>query len=621
MSEVKQIFDRLQPTGILSLANMRNTLMALHQMDLLPLRPSAKRILDEMEYSTDGAAAAAYSGTGVTITKEGTIKQEGNFSLKAVTDGTSNREFETDLVIDLSAFSKIYLWERSSQAADTIQFFVEDSSGDRSHWDITTDGSAGTWQQDELTLASPDGNNGTDADLSDIVKYGFQALTASKTYYFDTIFARTGLAVAVSTTNIGEYFKQVYLSNEPLEIDDSSSPAITPPSANPRVDILVINKAGTLSWVVGTEDSTPVADWASVPTGSTPICLVYCRTTMTEVVEFHERASFTSDGYILADVRPFLQKGFAMLKGTDVASASSITLPDDGNFFDITGTTTINTIAAKQAGTVVWLQFDTTVTVDDGGGNLKLNGDLSATAETVLQLVCDGTNWFEVSRNKTADSFLTLSDTPSSFSGQALKYIRVDVGAAALEFIVPSFLHMSDTPASFSGQGSKFVKVNSGATALEFVAGEIKSNVFFEYHGHIDSGVASFETWGEVSELTEDMEADNKYRFLAINNATNTFRTIYRSRFTKIAGVNTIKAHFYARKSSGGTDNGQIRCSVGGNTGDVTLSSSSWGWIIATVDVSGLTPGTSYDVLVQIRATVSPYGDDYGVAHIVGIGE
>lgn len=67
-------------------------------------------------------------------------------------------------------------------------------------------------------------------------------------------------------------------------------------------------------------------------------------------------------------------------------------------------------------------------------------------------------------------SFLDLSDTPNSYSGQATKIVRVNAGETALEFVDPTFLALTDTPSSFAGAGSKLVKVNSGATALEFVA-------------------------------------------------------------------------------------------------------------------------------------------------------
>ena len=40
-------------------------------------------------------------------------------------------------------------------------------------------------------------------------------------------------------------------------------------------------------------------------------------------------------------------------KGSDVASAGALTLGTDGNYFDITGTTTITSIATLGIGTVV----------------------------------------------------------------------------------------------------------------------------------------------------------------------------------------------------------------------------------------------------------------------------
>jgi len=50
-------------------------------------------------------------------------------------------------------------------------------------------------------------------------------------------------------------------------------------------------------------------------------------------------------------------KTLKTFQGSDVASANDMTL-GDGNFFDITGTTTINTIATKGIGTFVVLEFD-----------------------------------------------------------------------------------------------------------------------------------------------------------------------------------------------------------------------------------------------------------------------
>lgn len=67
-------------------------------------------------------------------------------------------------------------------------------------------------------------------------------------------------------------------------------------------------------------------------------------------------------------------------------------------------------------------------------------------------------------------TFLGLTDTPSSYSGQAGKYPRVNALENALEFIALTltFLGLTDTPASYSGQAGKFPRVNTLENALEF---------------------------------------------------------------------------------------------------------------------------------------------------------
>lgn len=93
---------------------------------------------------------------------------------------------------------------------------------------------------------------------------------------------------------------------------------------------------------------------------------------------------------------------FKFKKGADVASAGTMALGDDGNYFDITGTTNITSITAKTAGTLAILQFDGVLTVTDGG-NLKIRGDFTTAAESMILLICDGTDWYEVSRSIDAD--------------------------------------------------------------------------------------------------------------------------------------------------------------------------------------------------------------------------
>lgn len=90
-------------------------------------------------------------------------------------------------------------------------------------------------------------------------------------------------------------------------------------------------------------------------------------------------------------------------KGANVASAGIMTLGTDGNFFDVTGTTTINEIVGTDwtAGTVIVLRFSgaLTVTHNSGGTNdILLNGavNFSATAGDLLPLIFDGTDWNQI---------------------------------------------------------------------------------------------------------------------------------------------------------------------------------------------------------------------------------
>ena len=66
---------------------------------------------------------------------------------------------------------------------------------------------------------------------------------------------------------------------------------------------------------------------------------------------------------------------FKLVKGADVASASILTVGDDGNYFDITGTTTITSIATKGLNSLIFLQFDASLTLTHHATDLVLPND------------------------------------------------------------------------------------------------------------------------------------------------------------------------------------------------------------------------------------------------------
>lgn len=69
-------------------------------------------------------------------------------------------------------------------------------------------------------------------------------------------------------------------------------------------------------------------------------------------------------------------------QGADIASATSLILGDDGNFFNVTGTTTIDGIGLKGIGTVVILKFSGALTLTNDGVTFDLpaSGNITTVA-------------------------------------------------------------------------------------------------------------------------------------------------------------------------------------------------------------------------------------------------
>jgi len=151
----------------------------------------------------------------------------------------------------------------------------------------------------------------------------------------------------------------------------------------------------------------------------------------------------------LAGVVTLTSKIFKFAKGADVASAAgTITLGEDGNFFDITGTLAITSITAKAAGTNVILQFDSTASLVDAS-NLKLNGNFVGATGSTIQLVSDGTNWFEVSRSPSVSALNT-------FAGSVVQVVNVSLATlATCSALIPD----DDTKPQI-GEGTEVLTVN-----------------------------------------------------------------------------------------------------------------------------------------------------------------
>jgi hypothetical protein len=81
-----------------------------------------------------------------------------------------------------------------------------------------------------------------------------------------------------------------------------------------------------------------------------------------------------------------------------VASAATLTLPQQANIVKVSGSTTITSInAGGHSGRLVMLVLTSTAQITDGG-NIKLAGNATGAANRTVLLACDGVDWWEGGR-------------------------------------------------------------------------------------------------------------------------------------------------------------------------------------------------------------------------------
>lgn len=103
-------------------------------------------------------------------------------------------------------------------------------------------------------------------------------------------------------------------------------------------------------------------------------------------------------------------------KGSDIASASSITVPRGVTYAHITGTTGITAIASLPAGTEVLLEFDGVVTLTHNGASFILPGGVNYTTEAgeLLRFVSEGSgNWRMVAPDHDVLTYVAAGTNPA----------------------------------------------------------------------------------------------------------------------------------------------------------------------------------------------------------------
>lgn len=150
-------------------------------------------------------------------------------------------------------------------------------------------------------------------------------------------------------------------------------------------------------------------------------------------------------------------------KGANVASASAPTFLSDGNYFVVTGTTTVATLPILQAGTVLILRFSGALTLTHSASLILAYGVSHTTvADEVLSFVSEGSGvWRELARppatatpsNVSASRALNTTYQNSSTRKYLHVLARVNYNASSTSFELGSATAPTDVVSFFQDTG------------------------------------------------------------------------------------------------------------------------------------------------------------------------
>jgi len=107
----------------------------------------------------------------------------------------------------------------------------------------------------------------------------------------------------------------------------------------------------------------------------------------------------TNDIPVVVGANSMMSRDHLLTAVNTLASATALTLIPYTDYITITGTANITSIATSWARRFVTLKFQDGATITKGS-NLKIAATWVTTANDTLSLVCDGIDWYEVSRSE-----------------------------------------------------------------------------------------------------------------------------------------------------------------------------------------------------------------------------
>ena len=158
-------------------------------------------------------------------------------------------------------------------------------------------------------------NTSVNVTLTNYINWSLSGTTLVPSSHNSTLYAPATSFTATTTVTGASYTASTltlyvepgvfYIAGTRVIFAGGSTPAVTAPSANPRIDVLSINSSGTLAWTTGTESASPSAPAYPNPAANLVLCELY--NVVGETALYDTANQTAGQGYISNDVRPIQQ--------------------------------------------------------------------------------------------------------------------------------------------------------------------------------------------------------------------------------------------------------------------------------------------------------------------------
>ena len=307
-----------------------------------------------------------------------------------------------------------------------------------------------------------------------------------------------------------------------------TSPVFAAPSTNPKIGLLSMNDAGSLSWIYGTEASTPLKP--NPAAGQLPICFVLGRVGMTSIAD----DDTGTNGYIMGQASALrattgvsaavTAKGNARLSLTApnlvlspyngnrlTIDSIDYSIPDAGVTLapgGLTASTTYYIYAYMNAG-VMTLEAVTTAPVTQAGTGIRIKGGPVASRTLVgMARTTAATAWVD---SMTQRFVLSYFQRQLRAAGQKFTTIRTLTSASPVEIhteIRLEFILWGEDPAFGSYSGTVFTNT---------VSARLSQNLGLDGNGAFPTGWVDFVGTGYVPLTTSAwLVASEGYHYLTL---------------------------------------------------------------------------------------------------------